>query len=140
MNIQSKVMKKSKLSNQKGILSATVAMAIVTAITYIFMALGLLGMGNITAAEKQKVDMIFYVAAGSYFLGAMLIFARRRWLWIAGAVMNLLVIAMYLKLQSGNTIVLMSSGGLSSKLAQLLLELGLIYLIATYRKKDRMKA
>lgn len=140
MSIQSKVQKKSRLSNQKGILSATVAMAIVTAITYIFMSLGLLGMGNITADEKQKVDIIFYVAAGSYFVGAILIFARRRWLWITGAVMNLLVIAMYLKLQLGNSVVLLSSGGLLSKLAQLLLELGLIYLIATYRKKDKKLA
>jgi hypothetical protein len=58
-----------------------------------------------------------------------LILARRRWLWIVGAVINALVILFFINLYQDRPEVLFSPGGLVSKAAQLSLEVVLIYLI-----------
>ena len=106
-----------------------VALAIGAALTYILMATGLLSVGDPQVARDGGV--IVYVAAGCYLLGGLLILARRRWLWIAGALINLLVILFFFQMYQARPIVLFSPGGLISKVAQILLEVALIYLIAT---------
>ena len=70
-----------------------------------------------------------YVAAGCYLLGGLLILLRWLWLWITGAVINALVILFFLMAYQARPAVLFSPGGLVTKLAQLLLEASLLYLI-----------
>ena len=72
-----------------------------------------------------------YVAAGGYLLGGLLILVRRRWLWIVGAVINALVILLFVMAYLNRPAVMFSPGGLITKAAQLLLEVVLLALIIT---------
>jgi hypothetical protein len=104
-----------------------VALAFGAALAYLFIAWGLLGVGDLQADEKG--DAIVYVAAGSYLLGGLLILAGRRWLWVVGAVVNLLVLFFFFLLYQERPAVLFSPGGVVSKIPQVLLEVVLVYLI-----------
>ncbi|MBE9508222.1 MAG: hypothetical protein IMY86_09240 [Chloroflexi bacterium] len=70
-----------------------------------------------------------------------MILARKRWLWVIGAVINALVIVMFIAAYAARPGVLFSVPGLATKSAQILLEIGLIYLIVTYKqgKKETEK-
>jgi len=85
--------------------------------------------GDITAEEGPAG--ITYVAAGSYLVGGLLILLRRRWLWVMGAVINALVILFFFTRYQARPAVLLSPAGIVSKAAQILLEVGLIYLIVS---------
>jgi hypothetical protein len=96
-------------------------------VAYVLIGLGALAVGDLAPTERP--DAIIYVAAGSYLLGGLLIFARRRWLWIVGAVVNSLVILAFVLAYRDRPEVMFSPGGIVTKVPQLLLEMGLIYLI-----------
>jgi hypothetical protein len=87
----------------------------------------ILGVGDLRPVEGP--DIIVYVAAGCYLLGGLLILLRRRWLWITGAVINALVILFFVMAYANRPAVMFSPGGLTTKAAQLLLEVSLLYLI-----------
>jgi hypothetical protein len=117
----------SPLKVSQTVLWLAVALAICTAVAYVLIALGLLGVGDLQVA--QDGGAIVYVAAGCYLLGGLLILPRRRWLWIIGFLINAMVIMFFFKLYQDRPAVIFSPGGLLTKIPQLLLELTLIYLI-----------
>jgi len=124
--------------NRMRVLWLAVGLAMVAAMTYILIGLHVLAVGDLQTAERPAT--IIYVAAGCYVLGGMLILLRRRWLWIVGAAINALVILFFLMAYQDRPVVLFSPGGLASKVAQLLLEVSLIYLIITgWRRAGRMR-
>jgi hypothetical protein len=110
-----------------------VALAVIAAIAYVMMALDILAVGDLQLQEAPP--SVAYVAAGGYLLGGLLILLRRRWLWIVGAVINALVILFFFLGYQDRPAVIFSSGGLASKTAEVLLEVGLIYLIVTDRRR-----
>jgi hypothetical protein len=120
---------RSTKSNPAWGLWLAVVLALITAIAYILIALGILGVGDLQVARDGGA--IVYVAAGCYLLGGLLVPLRKRWLWIVGLVINSLVILFFFNLYQNRPAVILSPGGLVSKLVQLLLELTLIYLIIT---------
>lgn len=103
------------------------ALALIAALSYMMIQLGLLGVGDLQLTEGPPA--IVYMAAGSYLFGGLLILVRRRWLWIIGAVMNALVILFFVMAYQHRPAVMFSPGGLATKAAQLLLEVSLLYLI-----------
>jgi hypothetical protein len=105
------------------------ALALSAALAYVLIAFDILGVGNLEMA--QDGDVIVYVAAGSYLLGGLLILLRRRWLWIIGAAINALVMLFFFNMYQDRPAVMFSSGGIATKIPQLLLEATLIYLIVT---------
>ena len=109
--------------------------AIFTALAYVLMALNLLGVGDLRMDERPAA--IIYVAAGCYLLGGLLILFRNRWLLIFGAVVNAMVILFFFILYQDRPAVMSSPGGLASKIAQILLEVTLIYIIAVNWKKTK---
>jgi hypothetical protein len=110
-----------------------VALAVIAAITYVMMALDILSVGDLQLQEAPPA--IAYVAAGGYLLGGLQILLHRRWLWMVGAVINALVILFFFLGYQDRPAVIFSSGGLASKTAEVLLEVGLIYLIVTDRRR-----
>jgi len=115
--------------NELPVVWLAVGLAAITAVIYIMMGWDWLGVGDLTAEEGPPG--IIYVAAGSYLVGGLLILLRRRWLWVMGAVINALVILFFFSMYQERPAVLLSPGGIVSKAAQILLEVGLIYLIVT---------
>jgi len=105
----------------------SVALAFVTALSYILMQFNVLGVGDLKMDEKPAG--IIYAAAGCYLLGGLLILLRNRGLLTFGAVINALVIFFFFSMYQNRPTVMFSPGGLVSKIAQALLEITLLYLI-----------
>ena len=108
-----------------------VAFAWLAALAYLLLALDVLGAGGLEADEGSA--SVVFVAAGCYAVGGLLIVLRRRWLWIAGAVMNALVLLMFFSVYAERPSILLSSGGLATKVPQILLALALLALAVRRR-------
>ena len=115
-----------------------VALALVAAMAYVMIAVDILGVGDLETTDAPPT--IVYVAAGCYFLGGLLILVRRPWLWIIGAVINALVMLFFFNMYQDRPAVLFSSGGITTKVPQLLLEVTLIYLIVIDWMRSRRQA
>lgn len=111
-------------------------LALAVAGCYVLIGARLLDVGNLAAAEQPAP--IIFTAAGCYVLGGLLILLRRRWLLIVGASINALVMLAFVSAYLHRPAVLFSAGGLASKVAQLLLEVGLVALLVlgTRRAQD----
>jgi hypothetical protein len=125
----------TKINNFRGLWLA-VSLAIFTALTYVLIAFNVLGVGDLNVDEKPA-GIIFF-AAGCYLLGGLLILTRRRWLWIFGAGINAMVIMFFYNMYQNRMAVVLSPGGLISKIAQILLEVVLIYIIAVSFRKTQI--
>lgn len=115
------------------ILWGTVMLALFTALSYLLMQFNVLGVGDLQMGEKPAG--IIYVAAGCYLVGGLLILLRNRWLLLFGAFINAMVILFFFNLYQDRPAVMFSPGGLVSKIAQILLEVALIYVIAIFWRK-----
>jgi hypothetical protein len=124
---------RSAITNPTRILWTAVGLALFTALSYLLMALNVLGVGDLQMDEKPAV--IIYVAAGCYLLGGLLILLRNRWLLLFGAFVNAMVILFFFNMYQDRPAVMFSPGGLVSKIAQIMLEVLLIYLITLGRRK-----
>ena len=121
-------------TNQVRIMWLAVTLAMTTAIAYILMAFNFLGVGDLQTGDKPAG--IIYIAAGCYFLGGLLILLRKRGLLIFGASINALVILFFFNMYQNRPAVMLSPGGLVSKIAQILLEVALLYILAVTWKKS----
>ena len=117
----------------KRIMLGCLAMALIAALIYVLMARGIMHAGDIVADEG--LPAYFYVVPGGYILGGLLILLKKRWLWITGAVINGFGITMFYTAYAARPEIMLSAPGLITKIAQILMEIGLIYLIVTYKRK-----
>lgn len=114
------------------------ALALLAALVYFLMGAGVLQPGDLQTDEAPAG--IAYLAGACYAVGGLLILARRRRLWVIGAAINALVIVMFIAAYAARPSVLFSVPGLVTKAAQILLEIGLIYLIVTDRQRKKAEA
>jgi hypothetical protein len=120
-------------ANRVRSLWTAVGLALFTALSYVLIASRILGVGDLQV--EQDGGVIIYVAAGCYLLGGLLILLRNRWLLLFGAFINAMVILFFFNMYQGRPAIMFSPGGLVSKIAQILLEVVLIYVITvTWRK------
>ena len=117
------------------ILWTAVVLAFLTALSYILMQFNILGVGDLQVGEKPAG--IIYVAAGCYLLGGLLILLRNRWLLLFGVFMNTMVLLFFFSMYQNRPAVIFSPGGLVSKIAQILLEFALFYVIAVNWKRSK---
>ena len=121
-------------STHTRILWTAVGLAFVAAISYILMALNVLDVGDLQAGEKPA--NIIFVAAGCYLIGGLLILTRTRWLLLFGAFINAMVVLFFFNIYQNRPAVILSPGGLISKIAQILLEVALIYVVVAFWKRE----
>jgi len=119
---------------KKSVLLACLVLALIAALGYILMGAGIIQAGNLTTDDAPPV--IGYVIGGCYAVGGFLVLMKRRWLFITGAVINGFAIVMFYIMYAGQPDVVTSAPGLITKIAQVPLEAGLIYLIVTYRRNE----
>ena len=117
----------------KATLLGLLTLALLAALVYFLMGAGLLQPGDLPADDAPAG--IAYFAGACYVAGGLLILAGKRWLWVIGAVINALVIAGFYAIHAARPAVLLSLPGLATKSAQILLEIGLIYLIVTHKQE-----
>jgi hypothetical protein len=104
-----------------------VALAFFTALAYLLMVWNVLDVGDLQMNEKPAG--IIYFAAGCYLIGGLMILLQKRWLLLFGAFINAMVLLFFFNLYRDRPAVIFSPGGLISKIAQILLEVALIYFI-----------
>ncbi len=109
------------------LLSLAFILAVITTIAYLLIGFNLLPIGNFDKPDEGGA--IIFVAAGCYLLGGLLIFAKRRWLWIIGILINALVMTFYFSMYHAQPDILLSAGGLITKIVQILLEVTLLLLL-----------
>lgn len=122
-------------STNKNITWIAFSLALFTALAYILIASNVLGVGDPQVAHDG--GSIVYVAAGCYLLGGLLILLRNRWLLLFGAFINFLVILFFYGMYQTRPEVMFSPGGLISKLAQILLEILLLFVLVTNWKRSK---
>ncbi len=118
----------------KGIMIGCMVLAFIAGVFYILLASHVL---TVPLNDEGKYQTIVYAAGGCYLLGGLLVLAKKRWLWIFGLVMNTLVMAFFFVRYINMPAVIVSLPGLGTKIPQLILEAGLIYLIATYNRSPK---
>ena len=128
-------MNKVQSTNNTRIMWTAVVLALVTSLSYVLMALNVLGVADLQVGEKPA--NIIFVAAGCYLLGGLLILTRNRWLLLFGAFINAMIIWFFYNTYQNRPTVMLSPGGLVSKIAQALLEVALICVIAVNWKKSK---
>jgi hypothetical protein len=96
-----------------------------------------MGAGVIHAADLTLEDAppgFAWIVGAFYVIAGILLFLRRRSLLIALGIINILPLLVFYIMWAGRPDVLWSLPGLMTKISQLLLEAGLVYLIITYKK------
>ncbi len=119
------------LNTKNNLVWLAFSLACFTSIAYVLIALQLLPIG--LSDPSTEGGVIIFVAAGCYLLGGLLILTRRKWLWIVGIIINALVVFFFFNMYQARPEVVFSTGGLVTKIPQLLLEFSLIYLLVTSR-------
>lgn len=118
----------------KSIMLLCLALALISALVYVFLILGIMKAGEM--APEGEVPTFFYIVPASYVIGGLLILLKKRRLWIAGAVLNIIPIVVFYAAYAGKPDVMLSAPGLIAKTSQILLEIGLIYLILTFKRNS----
>ena len=118
----------------KNVMIGSLVLALIAAAFYFLMGAHVLTVPGLSGEDAPPG--IAFIAGGCYLLGGILIPARKRWLWIFGLVMNTLVIALFFTMYTQKPEVILSLPGLGTKIPQILLEAGLLYLIIIYRKQS----
>lgn len=116
----------------KSVMLFCLALALVSALIYVFLILGIMKAGDM--APEGGVPTFFYIVPASYVIGGLLILLKKRRLWIMVGALNLIPIVVFYAAYAGRPDVMLSAPGLIAKIAQILLEIGLIYLIVTLKR------
>jgi hypothetical protein len=117
----------------KRIMLFCLVLALISASNYTLLILGILKAGEMITPEGG-VPAFFYVVPAGYVIGGLLILVEKRWLWIIGAIINAIPIVVFYAAYAGRPDVMLSAAGLIAKTSQILLEIGLIYLIVTFKR------
>jgi hypothetical protein len=117
----------------KSLMVGCAVVAILAALFYILTGAGTIQPGELDTEDAPQA--IAFVAGAGYFIGGLLILVKKRWLWITGAIINALVMAMFFSAYSSRPDVLLSVPGIGTKVPEVLLEIGLIYLVVKYKKE-----
>jgi hypothetical protein len=107
-----------------------IAMAVVAALAYILMGLGVLVPGNLDTSEGGSMPYFIGVV---YLIMGVLIISKWRWIKIASAAIVLVTIIGFYAMYTDQPDVMWSAPGLITKIAQVLMLAGLIYLIVKSR-------
>lgn len=117
---------------RKHVIVVCLALALLAALSYSLMGAGVIRVGGLSPQDAPPV--MAYLAGAGYVAGGLLLGSKMRWLWAVGLMINTLVIAIFFAAYYQKPEVIFSLGGMASKTVEIMLEAGLIYLVATHRR------
>jgi hypothetical protein len=103
------------------------AMAIVAALTYVLLGAGVLTAGSLGA---DAMPSFYYIIPAAYVIMGIFVLSRWRWIKILSAVVVVFTIGVFYTKYASQPDVMWSAPGLITKIAQIIMLAGLIYLIA----------
>ena len=118
----------------KKIMLGCLTLALISALIYVLLGIGIMHAGDMTSGDG--IPAFFYIIPGGYVIGGLLVLLKKRWLWITGASINAFTIVVFYAAYASRPDVMLSAPGLITKIAQVLLEIGLIYLIVNFKRKE----
>jgi hypothetical protein len=110
------------------------AMAGTAAMFYFLIGADAIHTGSISAGQLSVP--IAFLAGAAYMVGGALAPMKKRRLLIAGAVLNLLSLVMFVAMYQEHPDVLLSLPNIGTKIPQVFLQFGLVYLIVHLGAKD----
>jgi hypothetical protein len=116
----------------KNVMLVCVIMALAASLVYLLMFLNILIPDEL--ASEEGLPPFFLIIPGGYLLGGLLVLVKKRWLWITGAAVNTFTICVFYATYAVRPAIMLSAAGLLTKIAQVILEIGLIYLVVTYKR------
>jgi hypothetical protein len=111
-------------------------LAVLTAVVYFLLQIDVINVPADSAGEGPK--WFGFIMAGCYIVGGLLVLLKKRWVWTVGLVINTLIIVAFFIMYFQKPDIMLSLPGLGTKIAQALLEAGLIYLIVTSSRKPQL--
>jgi hypothetical protein len=117
----------------KPIMLFCLVLAMISALAYVLLILGIFKVE--VMMPEEGIPAYFYIVPAGYVIGGLLILLKKRWLWIIGAITNAIPIIVFYAAYAARPDVMLSAAGLITKTSQILLEIGLIYLIVTFKRK-----
>ena len=117
----------------KNVMWVCFAMALAAALVYLLMFLDVMHPGDLVTEEG--LPAFFLIIPACYAIGGLLALVKKRWIWITGAIINAFTIIIFYTMYSAQPEIMFSAPGLISKIAQAILEAGLIYLAVTYKRQ-----
>jgi uncharacterized membrane protein len=118
---------------KKKVVWVCLVLALAAALGYFLMGAGVIRAGdpNLSdAASGSDAPWGFdWIAGGFYVVAGLALLLKKRWISIALAVINLIPIVVFYLMWAGRPDIMWSAPGLITKIAQILLEIGLVYLL-----------
>ncbi len=111
----------------KIVMYACLVLALIAVVGYVLMGIGVIKPGNLM--ETEEMPAFFYIIPAGYAIIGFLVLLKKRRVWIILAAVNAFTIVVFYAKYATQSDVLFSAPGLITKIAQILLEIGLIYLI-----------
>jgi len=109
----------------KNVIWVCLILSVLAAFGYFLMGAGIIHAANLTLDDAPPG--FTWIAGAFYVIAGLLLLLKKRWIHTAFAVINVLVVAVFIFMWAGRTDVLFSTPGLMTKIPQILLEIGLIY-------------
>ncbi len=113
---------------------ACLVLALIAALAYALMGIGVIQPGDLVA-DGETMPPFYYIIPVGYVVMGFLVLLKKRWLWIALAAINAFTILVFYGTYIGQPDVMFSAPGLITKIAQIIMEVGLIYLIVRSQYK-----
>lgn len=120
----------------KTVMIICLLLALIAALAYVLMGVGVLKPGSL-AEDGEAMPSFFYVIPAAYVLMGAVIFFKKRWLLILDTAITVFTIVVFYVMYPDQPDVMWSAPGLITKIAQVLLLAGLLYLIARFPKKEK---
>ena len=122
----------------KAVMWICFAMAMIAALAYVLMGVGVLKAGELT---DENMPVAYYVIPATYIVMGAVIFFRKRWILIVEVLITAFTIVGFYMMYPDQPDVMWSAPGLITKIAQVLLLAGLIYLTIKIKpaRKDAAK-
>jgi len=118
----------------KSVMIACLILALIAVVAYVLMGIGVIQPGDLQT--DNTMPTFYYIIPVGYLIIGVLVLLKKRWLWITLAAFNAFTIVVFYAMYAGQPDVMFSAPGLITKIAQILLEIGLIYLIITFKRKE----
>jgi hypothetical protein len=122
---------------EKRIIWICLIVALAAAIGYFLMGAGVIRAGDpnlVDAASGMDAPWGFdWIAGGFYVIAGLALLLRKRWMFIALAIINIIPLAVFYFMWADRPDIMWSAPGLITKIGQILLEIGLVFLLIKSR-------
>ncbi len=122
----------------KNLLWVCTVLAFIASIGYFLMGAGVIHAADLT--QKDAPPPFAWIAGAFYLAAGLLLFVKKHWIPVALVIINVFPILIFYVMWRSRSDVMFSAPGLITKIAQIMLEIGLIFVLLNTRAPKKMVA